>query len=60
MRVNSPEERYQYRLLEKGERTEPGDQFYDEGGSRAWIDIKGWEIGVKYDPGFYFPMRRRA
>lgn len=46
-----------YGLLQNGETIEEGDLMLSDN-SEEWAGLVGWEIGVKYDPQFFVPIRR--
>ena len=58
-RVGHPEpERGKWRLLERGEKIQPGDQGLNDD-CETWHDVERFFCNIPYNPGFFVPFRRK-
>lgn len=48
-----------WRLLRDGEPIQKGDQPLADD-CETWIELAGWEVGMRYTPHVLKPMRRRV
>jgi len=46
-----------YRLLRRDDKIERGDQILLDD-CETWGELVGWEVGVRYNPAFFVPVRR--
>ena len=48
-----------YRLLTKKDTIQAGDEVLSDD-TLSWLPLRGWEIGLQYNPLLFVPVRRRV